>query len=46
VADEATTSLTADFSETLVDQGHSHGSLANGSRASLDRATPDIARGE
>ena len=40
------TSLTADFSEALVDQGNRHGPLAYSSRAALYRPTPDIACGE
>jgi hypothetical protein len=46
VADEASTSLSADFSEALVDEGNRHGALADGSRAALDRSTPDVASGE
>jgi hypothetical protein len=46
VAGEVSTSLTADFSEALVDQRNHHGSLANGRGAALDRPTPDIASGE
>ena len=43
---EVPTSLTADFSEALVDQRNCHGPLADGGRAALDRPTPDIASGE
>jgi hypothetical protein len=46
VAGGVLTSLTADLSKALVDQRNSHGSLAYGSRAALDRPTPDIASGE
>jgi hypothetical protein len=42
----ASTSLTADFSEALVDQCHRHGPFAYGSRAALDRPTSDITSGE
>jgi hypothetical protein len=46
LAGEVSRSLTADFSEALVDQRNRHGPLAYGSRAALDRPTPDIASGE
>jgi hypothetical protein len=46
VAGEVSTSLTAYFCEALVDQRNRHGPLAYGSRAALDRPTPDIASGE
>jgi hypothetical protein len=39
-------SFTAKFSEALVDQRNRHGPLADGSRAALDRSTPDVASGE
>ena len=46
VEGEVSTSLTADFGEALVDQRDRHGSLTYGSRATLDRPTPDVAGGE
>jgi hypothetical protein len=46
LAGEVSTSLTADFSEALVDQRNRHGPLAYGSGTALDRPTPDIASGE
>ena len=45
-ADEAPTSFPADFSEALVDQRNSHGSLTYGGRAAFDRPAPDIAGSE
>src|ERR1700722_19222296 len=46
VADEVPTLLTADFSQALVDQRNSHGSLTYGGRAALDRPAPHITGGE
>jgi len=44
--DGVSMSLTAHFTEALVDQSNHHGALAYRSRAPFNRPTPDIASGE